>query len=469
MNRRSKLFLSTVLSAALALCIYFLVLAISKQNQHTFDLTKNQRNTLTQQSLDLLRRLDKPVKAWVFEADGRGRKEVESLMERYQKVNPGKFEYEINDVERRPTLAQELEVRTNSQAVLEFKGQEAGQRRERATNLEEAAITSALLKLSHSKERKVYFVQGHGERGLEQKDQGSVSEWKAALATEGFVSEPLSLVSEKEVPKDAAALILAGPTSAMLEGELKKVKDFLEAGGHLMLAAEMETPKQYQELVAEYGVELKDEVIIDEASALVNAEPVFAVGAVYSPTSPVTRDFKTNTLFRLARPVEKGAEKEGLRVDPLIKTPPSAYPVPLSEVVGKTQFAFTPDAEKAVSLGLAVAVTRTIGQPEPTETPAPEQPEAKPKEQRLLVFGDIDCFSNNMLALNGNRDLALNAVNWLAEADDQITIRDDESKSKPLVLENNQLAWIRLVSMVLVPLLVAVTGFVTASGRNNSR
>ncbi|MCA9792793.1 MAG: GldG family protein, partial [Candidatus Eremiobacteraeota bacterium] len=360
MNRRSKLFLSTVLSAALALFIYFLVLAISKQNQHTFDLTKNQRNTLTQQSLDLLGRLDKPVKAWVFEADGRGRKDVESLMQRYQKVNPTKFEYEINDVERRPTLAKELEVRTNGQAVLEFKGDEAGKRRERATNLEETALTTALLKLSHSKERKVYFLQGHGERGLDQKDPGSLSEWKAALVTEGFQSEPLSLVSEKEVPKDAAALVLAGPTSAMLEGELKKVKDFLDAGGHLMLAAEMETPKQYKDLLAEYGVDLKEQVIIDEASSLVNAEPVFAVGAVYSPNSPVTRDFKTNTLFRLARPVEKGPEKAGYQVDPLVKTPPSAYPVPLSEVVGKTQFAFTPDADKAESLGLAVAVTHAL-------------------------------------------------------------------------------------------------------------
>ncbi|MCA9795009.1 MAG: hypothetical protein KC910_24545, partial [Candidatus Eremiobacteraeota bacterium] len=112
--------------------------------------------------------------------------------------------------------------------------------------------------------------------------------------------------------------------------------------------------------------------------------------------------------------------------------------------------------------------THALEEKSPQETPAPDEPPAKPKEQRMLVFGDIDCFSNNMLALNGNRDLALNAVNWLAEADDQITIRDDESKSKPLVLENNQLAWIRLVSMVLVPLLVAVTGFVTASGRNKS-
>ncbi len=467
MTRRMKVLISTVFSFVLAIAIYAMVLIISNSNQHTFDLTKNQRHTLSQQSRELAGRLDTPVKAYVFQRPGKTRDEAEALFRRYADASDGAFQFELLDLERSPTIAEALDVRYEGQAVLAFTSDELSKddvsaRRERVTAFEENAITNALLKLTRSNEQKLYFLTGHGERALDSQDPGNLNQWKTALATEGYLSSELKLAAEKKIPDDTAAIVIAGPTAPLLEGEKTLLEDYLQEGGHLFLLAEMETPKEYVDWVASYGVELKDEIIIDEASAMVGAEPVYAVGMAYSAQSPITRDSKTHTIFRLARTVAAG-EVEGYQAEQLVQTAPTAFPIPLEKVLGQVELAFQPEQEAAESLPLAVAVTWELDQE------GSEGEEETPKKSgRLLVFGDADAFSDRMFQLLGNKDLGLNAINWLCESEDQITIRAEDSKAKPLVLENSQMAWMRLVSWVLIPMLVATIGFVTQSSRRRT-
>ena len=66
MNTRQKHLLSTMVSVTLALLAYLLVLAISNDNQKSFDLTSDQRHSFSQQTLDLVGNLDFQVKVYAF-------------------------------------------------------------------------------------------------------------------------------------------------------------------------------------------------------------------------------------------------------------------------------------------------------------------------------------------------------------------------------------------------------------------
>ena len=61
---------------------------------------------------------------------------------------------------------------------------------------------------------------------------------------------------------------------------------------------------------------------------------------------------------------------------------------------------------------------------------ATEGQEAEPaKAARLVVVGDSDFASNELIGNYQNRDLFVNAVNWLVDDTDQIAVRPPVSRA----------------------------------------
>ncbi|HXI04566.1 MAG TPA: hypothetical protein VNI57_15435, partial [Candidatus Saccharimonadales bacterium] len=59
---------------------------------------------------------------------------------------------------------------------------------------------------------------------------------------------------------------------------------------------------------------------------------------------------------------------------------------------------------------------------------------APAKERRVVLIGDADFASNAYLDMSGNSDLFLNAVGWLAQAGDLISIRPRDNRPQPVTL-----------------------------------
>ncbi|MBI3301415.1 MAG: hypothetical protein HYZ72_04960, partial [Deltaproteobacteria bacterium] len=83
---------------------------------------------------------------------------------------------------------------------------------------------------------------------------------------------------------------------------------------------------------------------------------------------------------------------------------------------------------------------------------------------RIVVFGDADLGNNSLLELGGNKDLFVNAVNWLAEDIEQIGARPETQRSgvNQLFLSAEQGRMVLLLSTVAMPgafLLVGVSVF----------
>jgi gliding motility-associatede transport system auxiliary component len=74
------------------------------------------------------------------------------------------------------------------------------------------------------------------------------------------------------------------------------------------------------------------------------------------------------------------------------------------------------------------------------------------------VIGCSNWAANSFIRFNGNRDLALNAVNWLASDEDLISIRPKERDDRRITITTAQLRWIKITSQFLLPLLVIFGG-----------
>ncbi|MBI3929463.1 MAG: GldG family protein [Armatimonadetes bacterium] len=468
MNLRTRNFMSTVVSVALALALYVLVLAVSHQNQHTFDLTQNARHTLSQQSADLVKGLERPVKLWVFlvESDKPGRQKAEDLLERYRQNNPGQFIYEIVDPVRRNSLATMFEINQPGQGVVEFlqEGDTTGgaeARRERFTSVDEDAVTNALLKLTRQKDLKAYFLTGHGEAELDSQEGQGLSGLKAAAVKEGYQTVPLNLNQDKKIPEGCDVLVIAGPRAMPVETEQQILEHYLSGTGRVFFMVTPETPAYWTDLLKKYGFEVPAEVVVDAQSE----KPEIAVGQEYDTTHAITSNFQQYVAFLLTRPVDVGKAPEGAEVLSLVKTGPAAAPYPLAQVLSRQVIEFDPGKARPISIMAVGNYPKEA--PEAEETPAAEEGKEKKAtpSARIAVTGNVAFATNQMLAFLGNRDLALNTLNWLAESEDMITIRPREANSQPMMVSAPQMRWVGLVHILFIPLVVTLVGILTAMRR----
>jgi ABC-type uncharacterized transport system involved in gliding motility auxiliary subunit len=84
----------------------------------------------------------------------------------------------------------------------------------------------------------------------------------------------------------------------------------------------------------------------------------------------------------------------------------------------------------------------------------------KQKSQgRFVVIGSSGWAANRFLDFNGNGDLALNAVNWLASDEDLISIRPKPPENRRITMTQRQFNAVLVTSQFILPLIVVVAGF----------
>ena len=79
----------------------------------------------------------------------------------------------------------------------------------------------------------------------------------------------------------------------------------------------------------------------------------------------------------------------------------------------------------------------------------------------MVVLGDSDFVSNLYFAVLGNQDFFLNMVNWLAEAEELISIRHKKKQAypfSPLFLTENQKKIVFWFAVVIQPLFILSIG-----------
>jgi ABC-type uncharacterized transport system involved in gliding motility auxiliary subunit len=77
---------------------------------------------------------------------------------------------------------------------------------------------------------------------------------------------------------------------------------------------------------------------------------------------------------------------------------------------------------------------------------------------RFVVVGSSMWAGNSFITFNGNRDLALNTINWLASDEDLISIRPKEREDRRITMTRTQMTWVRTTSQFLFPLVIVVAG-----------
>lgn len=454
------------LSAASVLAVLAILIAVNyigaRQNKR-WDLTAAGQFSLSDQTRKLLAGLKEPVTLRVFDRnDGFGR--FRDRLDSYTYASP-QVKVEYVDVDKSPAQARQFEIQQYGTVIVEHKG-----RKERVTTDTEQDITNAIIKAVEGQQKKVYFVQGHGEKDPSSADERTgYNTINTSLGRDNFGVEKVVLAQTGSVPADASVLVIAGPTSDYLQPEVDAIKKYLEGGGKLlMLLDPPEGPTQptpnLVALAKEWGVEVGDNVVVDVSGMgqLLGAGPSMPVAANY-PMHPITETFNVITAYPLARSVTPAAGGERT-AQPFVETSSQSWAESdLAALGAGGQVAMdeaTGDKRGPITIGAATSVDAPDQGTTPESKPA--EGETPPKKQtRVAVIGDSDFAANGYLGVSGNRDLFLNTVNWLAQQENLIAIRPREAEDRRVTLTAERQRFTFYTVVLGIPLLVIAAGVTT--------
>ncbi len=470
LSRRSTMAgLNVALMTVLLLGIIGLVEAISARHNARLDLTEGKRYTLSDQTKKMVRGLVKEVQVTSFyRADQPDRRPAEEMLRQYADLSP-KFRFQVVDPDRNPGLAKRYGITTYGTTVLETKDKE-----EKITEVDEEHLTNGLVKLLREGKRTIYFLKGHGESELDDGSRNGYRQAKEALEKANYQVKELLLLREPQVPEDAAALVISGPKRDPAESELKALQAFLERGGKLLLQLDPFAAPSLKEFLGRYGIKAGDDVIVDQYSRVLGGDYLMPVVSKYY-SHPITRDFTLASLFPFARSIDV-AEKapQGVTVQKLGETGPGSWAETDREELNRGTLTFDKgkDRQGPVPVGAVATVeVKKAGETPGEKKKSEQETEKRPSggAARLVVYGNSGFASNNFLNFSGNRDLFLNSVSWLAEQEDQISIRPREAKSTPIFLTAMQGRLAFWLPVVVVPALLLVSGTSVVLRRRRSR
>jgi ABC-type uncharacterized transport system involved in gliding motility auxiliary subunit len=452
--------LGTISAASVLLVVAILAAInyISVREHKRWDLTSSSQFTLSPQSIKVLQNLDAPLKLTAFAKENDLPAYRDRLSE-YEYVSK-KVTTDYVDPDKKPALARQLQIQSYGTVAIEYKD-----KIERVVGNTEQDLTNGIIKAVTGKERTVYFTQGHGEKDISGTERTGYSGISTQLTRDNYKVEKLPLAQQTAVPADASVVIVAGPKTDLLPGEIDALKAYLGKGGKVMLL--LDPPEKADSppltnlvaLAHDWAIDVGDNVVVDVSGMgrLLGTDETVPVAINY-PAHPIVQGLDLLTAFPLARsvsPVTAGVN--GRFAQAFVETSAKSW----AETDLKTLFSGKPvdfDAAKGDKQG-PISIAAAVSAPVPSTPDAGKATDdtAKP-ETRVAVFGDSDFASNAALGISGNRDLFMNAVSWLAQQENLIAIRPKEADDRRVSMTANQQLRVLILALFVVPIAVLGSG-----------
>jgi ABC-type uncharacterized transport system involved in gliding motility auxiliary subunit len=316
----------------------------------------------------------------------------------------------------------------------------------------EEGLTGAFIRDLKNTTRTVCFVSGSGEHQIDDSDREGYSRFKDLLGGDQYETKSISLLQQAEVPKDCTVLVVGGPGGDYQQPEVDAIKKYVEGGGRALFM--LDPPLKMgpsggiadndllANLLQTWGVTLQKDLILDlnPIGQLAGLGPQVALVTSYGSQTIVNGMKGMATGFPLSRSMEiKSTDKTA--VDKLFDSSQSSL---ATTNLSSPRVNANDPKNKRGPMTIAAAGTYAAG---------------KPAEQgRFVVVGSSLWPSNSFITFNGNRDLALNMVDWLSSDEDLISIRPKTHEDRRVTMTKAQLGWVRATSQFLLPIAVVFAG-----------
>ncbi len=434
--------LQTVILAVILGLLAFLA------NRHPvhWDWTEAGVHSLATATTEILGQIpeEQPVEILAFFQQG-SETGVREMLERYA-YEGDRVRFRVVDPNRDPSLATRHEIRSNGILIVCAGPCDSASGTARVTEPTEEEITGAIRSVI-SERKKVYFLTGHGEGSPDDTEARGFSMARDALAAENLEVDTLFLARQQDVPEDAAAVLVAAPERPLQSRELDSLDRYLRGGGSLLVLTDPFVRSNIGDLLREWGVELGDDVIIDQQIHLLFGPQIGVRPLVSSYGShPITRRMSPNTPteFHEARSLRAPDGADGDFVK-LASTADQSWAETNIELYLRESRVGRDDLDRPGPVEVVVALTFEVE-------------EDGQREGRLVVAGDSDFGRNRFFAEFFNQDFLVNIINWLSGEEAFITIERKLPRASRVLMSPEQFNNFRYLSLFVFPEAILLLG-----------
>lgn len=482
-SRSTGLAAMSAVSVVVAFGVVGVVNYVAYKHPREYDFTKEGLYTLSDQTKGVLSRLKSEVHVYAFySSNDRDFPAVQETLARYRGASD-RLVYEVVDPLARPDLGERFKITDRGPRIVVT----AGSQEARAKDASEEELTNAVIKVAEQTSKTLYFLTGHGEHDLDDAEGGEgYKSFADTLKAEGYRVEELSLMKGKDaakgatvdveptkaasggaagaaavqptpgaadagkvaVPPGVTVLVVAGPKAPLLPPEVAALEDYLARGGRLLVFLEPDSDGGLAGLAKQWHVELHQDLVVDTnpvnrflgfGPASPMLEPPEA-----AVDHPVVKSLVAPVVFMTTRSLGiASGGLTGVEAKSLLDSGGSAWGE-TNLVGGSASF---DDKDFAGPVSVMATATKSV-----------TEGDKRTDEARLVLAGDSQWLDNKYLSVQGNRDLAINIVHWLAEEQARIAIRPRSRGASQLFLTGSQMGQVKFLAQDILPVLVVAFG-----------
>jgi len=439
-RRTTRYGLSSLTGTLIVLVLLVLVNVILSNFSFRKDTTAAGQYSLADQTINVLRNLEQPVEITAFEQEGSAGY-LEDRLGEYAHYS-SRFDWEIIDPDRRPEVAEQYGIQQFGEIVVE-----SGARSEHIDEYSEQNLTNAVIKVTREVTKNVYFTTGHGEKPLSAQSETGLQTAVDAITNQNYVANELFLAGEDSIPGDASVVVVAGPQTEFLETEFTKISEYINNGGSVLFMLDPPPGQGLSEFLSQYYFEIGENIVVDNSGVgqLFGMGPTVPLVNNYTDHA-VVADFGLMTFFPLVRSVgvDIPSDATGYTGQILAQTNQRSW--------GET------DIQRIQTQSQAQQDENDVAGPVPVAAAMELTSPASSGQSRLVVFGDSDFATNRYFDAQGNGDLFMNALNWLLQDEDLISVRPKQPEDRRVNMTQSQVAGVRIFVVILLPILILGIG-----------
>ncbi len=441
--RQTKYVAYATLYIVVTLAVVTVANILADRYDKSYDATSNKRYSLSDQTVKVVKGLKQDATITYFD-QGTRFQEAKDKLDLYKNLSP-KVHVEYVDPDKKPQAAREAGIKNYGTTIVQI-----GTNKNEAKSTSEEDVTGAFIRDLKNTTRTICFVTGSGEHQIDDSGRTGYSRFKDLLGKDDYQAKSINLLQMTDVPNDCTAIVIPGPRGDYQQPEIDTLKKYVENGGRALVMLdpplklgrdEIADNDGFTSLLGSWGVTPNKDLILDPLGQLAGLGTAVALVTQYD-RHPIVSEMKgAATAFPLTRSLDtKNGDKT--TVEKLFDTSESS----LATMKLNSDSVDSKDPKnKKGPLTIAAAGTYKTGK--------------ENSEGRFVVLGSSTWAANGYLPFNGNRDLALNAMNWLSSDEDLISIRPKEPEDRRITMTKTQMTWVRNTSQFLLPLAVVLVGF----------
>lgn len=268
---------------------------------------------------------------------------------------------------------------------------------------------------------------------------------RMSLINQGFDMKRIDLSSSEAIPADLAVLIVADPKTPYTAANLEKIAAYIHNGGNVLIAAEPGRQLALNGLLKPLGVELMQGNLLQESKDM-------EVTMIQAKLTPESAAFKFNYPEKsiVLMPGTIGIQYQ----------PVSGYTY-LPVLVTDAKFAWNKLGDFDAS-GVKIAFNSVVDQKASVPTVLALTRKLPGKEQRIIISGDADFMSNSTISKSDetivNAGFTTNIFKWFSNGEFPIETVRPKSLDNHILFSREQISWLKIFFLGILPMTLALSG-----------